>query len=203
MKARYAVLLVMLAALAAVLGQKALAGQGGDNGEQGGIPLPTGQFSTTVQGSFAICLNPTTFAQESCSTSGAFAIPLSSRQNGVSTIDASGNSCQTFMEVDSVLPLDASSPSVTNGNSVGKLLNYDSMTGTGDSSFTSYTGGACHGATFDSAGATEVFSGTLHFVVTSDGKRIDILITKLTNPIGSIGNFSTSGTNLRQTRPES
>jgi len=196
MKARYAVLLVMLAAFAAVLSQKAIAGKGG-------IPFPAGQFSTTLQGSFAICLDSTTFAGESCSTSGVLVFPQSTLQNGVITFDASGNSCSTSTAVNSNLPVDAFLQPVTNQNSVNKVLNYDSMTGTGDASFTSYTGGACHGATFDSTGATEVSSGTVHFVATDDGKRFDFLITKLTDSIGSIGSFSLSGTDLRQTRPES
>lgn len=170
MKTRYAVLLVVLAALAALLSQIAMARKGGNNWGQAEIPLPTGQFSTTTQGSFAFCLNPTTFALESCSTSGVLAIPQSDLQTGVSTVDASG-SCNSTTAVASDLPVDAFPPTVTKQHSVQKLLNYDSMTGTGDYSFTGYIGGACHGATFDSTGATEVSSGTLHFVVTEDGKR--------------------------------
>jgi hypothetical protein len=199
MKTHYAVLLVMLAVFAAVLSQKAIAGKGESGG--GGIPLPAGQFSSTLQGSFAICLNPTTFALESCSTSGVLAIPLSLLDNGAVTGDAAGNSCTTFTEVDSDLPVDASPPSVTaNEHSVGTLLNYDSTTGTGDASFTGYTGGTCNGATFDSTGATEVSSGTFHFVVSEGGNRFDDVITKLTNGTGSIGDFSLSGAALRQTR---
>lgn len=104
-------------------------------------------------------------------------------------------------EVDSNLPVDASPPLVTpNEDSAGKLLNYDSTTGTGDISFITYTGGTCHGATFDSTDATELSSGTIHFVVTNNGNRIDFLATKLTNSTSSIGDFSLSGTDLRQTR---
>ena len=203
MKTRYAVLLVMLAAFAAVLSQKAIAGkgEGGGQGETGEIPLAVGQFSTTVQGSFAICLNSTTFAEESCSTAGAAVFPLSILQNGVTTWDKEGNLCSTVTEVDSNLPVDASPPTVTaNENTVGKPLNYNSTTGIGDGSFTTYVGGACNGATFDNTGATELSSGTFHFVVTDDGKRIDFLVTKLTNSTGSLGDFSISGTDLRQTR---
>jgi hypothetical protein len=201
MKTRYAVL-VMLAAFAAVLSQKAIAGKGESGG--GGIPLPVGQSSQTLQGSLAICLNSTTFAQVSCSTAGTAGVavfPISVLINGVVTGDAAGNSCAAVTEVDSDLPVDASPPTVTaNEHSAGKILNYDSTTGTGDLSFTGYIGGTCSGATFDSAGATKLSSGTVHFVVTDNGKRIDFLITTLTNPAGSIGDFSLSGTNLMQTR---
>jgi hypothetical protein len=205
MKTRYAVLLVMLAVFAAVLSQKAIAGKGasGGQGGTGGIPLPAGQFSSTAQGSFAICLNSTTFALESCTTSGVLAIPQGYLATGAATQDNEGNSCAAFTQVVSDLPVDASPPSVTpNTHVTGKLLNYDSTTGTGDNSFIAYTGGTCNGVTFDSTGATEVSNGTSHFVVTDDGKRIDFLFTTLTNSTSSIGDFSLSGTDLRQTRPE-
>jgi hypothetical protein len=143
MKSRYAVLLVISAAIAVVLSQRAMAGKGGDSRGQGGIPLRAGQYSATIQGSVAICLNPSTFAQESCSTSGALAAPLSDLENGEFTEDGSGNSCAAFTEVDANLPVNASPPTVTNVNTVAKVLDYDSTTGTGDSSFTSYSGGAC------------------------------------------------------------
>ena len=198
MKTRYAVL-VMLAAFAAVLSQKAIAGKGESGGA--GIPLPVGQSSQTLQGSLAICLNSTTFAEESCSTNGVAVFPISVLINGVVTGDAAGNSCASVTEVDSDLPVDASPPFVTaNEHSTGKVLNYDSTTGTGDGSFTSYIGGTCNGVTFDSTGATKLSSGTFHFVVTDNGKRIDFLNTALTNPAGSIGDFSLSGTNLMQMR---
>jgi hypothetical protein len=198
MKARSVVLLVMLAAFALIFSQKAIAGKG--NGGQG-IPIPSGQFSSTAQGSFAVCLNPTTFVEESCSTSGALVAPLTLLDNGVVTGDGSGNSCEAFTEVDTDFPPDASPPTVTtNEHSVSKELDYDSTTGTGDGSFTSYTGGSCNGASFDSTGATELSSGTFHFVVSRDGSRIDFLITKLTNPTSSLGDFGLSGTDLKQSK---
>jgi hypothetical protein len=164
--------------------------------------FPAGQFSLTTQGSLAICLNPGTFAEESCSTSGVLVVPLSALGNGATTFDSQGNSCATATEVDSNLPVDASPPFVTaNEHTVGNPLDYDPTTGTGNSSITGYTGGACNGATFDSTGATELFSGTVHFVVSENGNRVDSIITKLTNPTNSIGDFSLSGTNLRQIRP--
>lgn len=203
MKSRYAVSLVMLAALVAVLSQKVIAGRGESGGQNGtgGIPLFVGQYSTTVQGSLAICLDLTTFAEESCSTAGSVAFPLSVLTNGVNTGDKDGNNCSSITEVDSNLPVDASPPIVTaNEHTVSKVLNYDSTTGTGDGSFITYIGGTCTGATFDNTGATELSSGTDHFVVTENGNRVDFLITKATSPTGSVGDFSLSGVNLRQTR---
>jgi hypothetical protein len=188
----WVLLAVMLAAFAAIVSQKAIA-----DGEHHGIPLPSSQFSITTQGSFAIC-------SESCSTSGVLVSPKGFLDNGIATVDTTGNGCETFTEAISDLPVDASSPFFSaNEHHVTQLLNYDSKTGTGDSSFTHYTGGTCNGATFDSTGAMEVSSGTLHFVVTNDGNRIDFLVTKLTNSTSSIGDFFFSETYLRQTRSES
>lgn len=207
MKARYAVLSVMLVAFAAVLSQ-AIVGRATDNpGGPGGIPLPVGHFSSTIQGTAVNCLNPSTILLESCSTPGALVVPLSILFNGALTMDQKGNSCATYTEVDTVfISLASLAPPrvVTDEHSVGTLLNYDSTTGTGESSFINYTGGACIGGTFDSTGATEVSSWTNHFTVTDDGNRSDSIVTELTNPTsGSNGGFSLSGTNLRQTSPES
>ncbi len=195
MKARYAILLVILTGFAVVLSQKAVAAKG----DGGGIPSPSGQFSTTLQGSLAICLNPSTFAQESCSTSGALVVPLSVLFNGAGTFDAAGNACIAGTEVDSDLPVDVSPPFVTaNEHVTGKTLNYDSTTGTGDGSFTGYIGGKCNGTAFDNTGATQISTGTDHFVVTAGGSRVDFLFTSLTNAASSIGDFSLSGSDVRQ-----
>jgi hypothetical protein len=85
----------------------------------------------------------------------------------------------------------------TNAHTVGKITNYDPSTGTGDATFTGYFGGTCHGALFDKTGATEVSSGTDHFAVSDDGKRIDIILTKLTDPLNGIGDFSLHGVNRK------
>jgi hypothetical protein len=197
MKTRYAVLLAMLAVFAVVLSYKSIAG----TSEQG-IPFPTGQFAGTLQGSFALCLNPNNpSVGESCSTAGALVVPLNFLANGITTLDEKGNGCGTYTEVDTPLPPNASMPTVTaNEHPVATLLDYDPTTGTGDSSFTVYIGGSCTGATFDSTGATQISTGADHFNVSQDGNRSDFIFTKLSVPVGS---FSISGTFLRQTKPES
>ena len=81
---------------------------------------------------------------------------------------------------------------------VSTTKTYDRETESGDGTFTSYIGGKCMGADFNSAGATITSSGSTHFVVGDDGKRSDVLITSFTDPVGGIGDFSYYGTNLRQ-----
>jgi hypothetical protein len=198
MKARDGVLMLALVAFTLIFSQKARAGNG--NGGQG-IPIRGGQFSETAQGSFAVCLNPTTFAEESCATSGALVAPLTILDYGAITGDTSGNSCSTLTEVDTDFPPDASPPTVTaDEHTASKVLNYDPTSGTGDTSFTSYTGGSCNGAIFNNGGATELSSGTAHFVVSRDGNRVDFIITKLTNSTSSIGDFGIFGTELNQSK---
>jgi hypothetical protein len=197
MKIRYAVLLAMLVVFAAVPDHKAIAG-GGDGGSDR-IPLPTGQFSLTDQGSVALCLDPTNnFTPESCSISGALVVPSTVLDNGAGTYDSAGNSCFTFTETVSNLPVDASPPLVVVIHVTTKVVSYDAATGTGDGSITRYSGGTCNGAGFDDTGATKDGTVTYHFVVTDGGNRIDFLITGSSDP--ATGDFSASGTELRQRR---
>jgi hypothetical protein len=158
-----------------------------------------GKFSDTAQGTFALCLDPTNnFAQISCADTKAKAFPLTTVQVGNETDDAKGNSCETYSETDSDLPPDPTPPFVATFHSVATVKSFDPETGAGDGSFTSYSGGKCEGASFDSSGATVSATGTYHFVVGDHGKRVDFLLTSLTNPAGAIGDFSFSGTTLRQ-----
>src|SRR5207245_4264808 len=97
-------------------------------------------------------------------------------------------------ETEAALPLGAAPPFVAATHFAGKVTSYDPRTGTGDKSDTSYFGGKCHGATFDSTGATVASTLTAHLVVSNDGQRIDGVDTSLTNPGGAIGGFSFSFT---------
>jgi hypothetical protein len=109
---------------------------------------------------------------------------------GNETNDKKGNSCETYTETDSDLPPDLSPPFVAVFHTVGTVKSYDPATGSGDGTFTSYSGGKCVGASFNSTGATVNITGTFHFVVGKDGKRVDFLATSLTDPIGGVGDFS-------------
>lgn len=202
MKARYAALLVMLVGFAVILGQKAIPANGAGNE---GIPIPSGNFSSTDHGFLAICENPITSAFESCNTNNVVVVSFNAMDNVAGTIDSNGNQCLTGTGTVVSLPLGVSPPFVMAKESiVGKVLDYDSTTGTGDSSFTAYyPGGECHGATFDSTGATEVIGATFHFVVTDGGNRVDWVLTTTTYPVGVFGGFYFTGAYLRQTKSHS
>jgi hypothetical protein len=168
--------------------------------DQGYTPLEAlaGTYGLTAQGSFFFCFVPSPFAPAQCGSPGSTGVPIGALQVGAITYDTAGNSCATFTETETVLPVDAFSHSVFVFSCAGKTTSYDPITGTGEDSFTCYSGGQCHGATFDSTGATVVSTGTEHFVVSDRAKRVDVVATSLTTPEGSIGSFSFSNTALRQ-----
>ena len=173
MKARCATLLLIVATFAAIPTSRA---------QQGGIPLVVGQFSFNAQGNVGLCLDPATSNLESCSTSGVLVISAMGTDLGAVTWD-NDHSCASYTNVQSLLPLGASPPMVTsNFHLVTQVVHYDPTTGTGDNIFTTYTGGTCNGATFNSMGATEFSTGTEHFVVSDGGNRLDFVLKTLTVP---------------------
>ncbi len=201
-RAKFALTMVV-----AVVGFVFCAGQRAAANE--GIPLSAlaGNYSLTDQGSFSICLDPTTFAGVDCATfSGPLVVPFLYVDAGELTRDNNGNSCSTYTEISSVpasntLPL---TPPIVNAiaHAVGKISNYNPATGTGDINFTIYSGGKCNGSTFDNTG-TETGTTVAHFAASNSGKRIDQVFTSIisfvTDTTGNIaGDFSLSGSMLRQ-----
>lgn len=194
MKKLFAVLLVSLAFVLFNEHTGQVAAQDAQD-EAGVIPSSKlrGNYSDTLKGSFAVCVSSTSpFTEQSCSTKGARAIPLSIVTAGHVARDEEGNSCETGIQIVSDLPVDISPPQVTSFHNVEKGLNFDPTTGTGDASFTTYIGGTCQGPEFDSTGATVLNTGAIHFVASDDGKRIEGAITSITDPVGGIGDFSLS-----------
>ena len=204
---------IVVGSLALVVGQPLIIQHWSEATAHEGIPLPSGHFSDTRQSSMAVCVNPTTITQEPCSTSGAAVLADSTLQNGSATLDSAGNGCVALTEVDSFLPLAASSsisPSIvakintsppfveTNEHQVFTLVDYDSTTGIGHRSVAVYLGGTCRGASFNRTGVTKVNVVIHQFVVSNDGNRIDFLSTSFSNP--TRGSFTASGTELRQSR---
>jgi hypothetical protein len=174
MKSRHLMLLATFAAFVVVGGQRVTAAGSG-------TPVPTGDFASSITGSLAVCLDPTSFANESCSTTGALVVPLSLTGTGYTTRDATGG-CHTRTQMSSTLPPSAMPPTVDDKVHIPfKITNYDPTTGVGDLSFKSYDGGRCLGGSkFDSTGAVEMYTGTEHFAVSDGGARIEGIITSLT-----------------------
>jgi len=165
------------------------------------VPLRklAGTYANTAQGSAFLCfVNAPPYPLAACGSTGSIGVPIAILQVGAITYDTKGNSCATLTETDNDLPVGASPPGVFVFRVAGKIASYDPTTGTGDTSFTQYVGGQCQGASFDSTGATAINTGTYHFAVSNNGKRIDGVLTSVINPVGAIGGFSIPFTFLRQ-----
>jgi hypothetical protein len=162
---------------------------------------PSGSYSVSVHGTVTVCLNPANnYAAESCSAATVFAYPVTIAEIGTITY-ASGIGCETdYAEVVTPLPPANTPATVTlNGHLVAKLT-YDPATGVAISAFTTYLGGSCNGAQFDSNGATETATGTSQLVVTERGKRIDALLTQVTEvPVNDITSVLLHSVDLKQT----
>src|SRR6266852_524182 len=78
----------------------------------GGIPLKAlaGNYSQTCQGTFAVCLDSTTFAPTDCGTGSPIVVPITDLDVGALTRDSEGNSCVTLIGVAANLPADKTPP---------------------------------------------------------------------------------------------
>jgi hypothetical protein len=164
-----------------------------------GIPLSSlaGTYVVTVHGSLALCTDAN-FQEAACSEDAKHVLPLTVAEVGVETIDSTGNACTSYVETLSDLPPDFSAPIVVNpAVVVSKTTKYDPTTGQGDTSVTGYNGGSCNGATFNSSGATLNHTATTHFVVVSD-KKLEVIVTSVTDPTNGIGDFSVTATAIRR-----
>src|SRR5262249_9527258 len=150
----------------------------------GKIPLSAlaGTYAATLQGPLVLCFeNAPPFSNAKCGSTDSIALSFSVIQVGAVTRDTNGNACATYTITYTDLPVDTSPPFVDAAvHNVSKIMSYDPATATGDSSVTSYEGGTCHGATFDSTGATVASTATNHFAASDHGKRIDGVVTSLT-----------------------
>jgi hypothetical protein len=147
--------------------------------------LPTGKFSITAEGTEASC-------------SGNNCVTLKIIEVGNVIRDAVGNACGIHAAVVTTVPPGAAPPTVVPSvTMVLKVTNYDPNTGVGDESLAEYSGGSCVGSHFNSNGATQETNGTLHFVVSDEGNRINSIITSL-----SLGGSPASGYSIRFTEQQ-
>jgi hypothetical protein len=192
-------LVILIAGLVLIISQGLRQVTAGDDDE--GIPLRelAGKYSDTLHGNFALCLDPTNnFAEISCANTKAVIFPQGTVDVGNETDDSKGNSCETYTETDTDIPPDLSPPFVAVFHGVAKVTSYDPATGSGEVIFTNYSDGKCVGAVCIGC-KTVASSGTAHFVASDHGgRRVDFVTTSVTDPVGGIGDFSFSGTNLQQ-----
>ncbi len=154
-----------------------------------------GNSSEVSQGVSTFCYTPDYSALESCSTYGVATLQFNVVAVGQSVQDVQGNFCgtQTVVLGDAYYPYQIPPSTYT---FVGKVTDYNPVTGTGDTALTQYSGGACFGTQFNPTGATVVGSGTTHFVASSNGTRGDSISTSSTTPYQ--GSFVLATVSLRQ-----
>jgi hypothetical protein len=168
------------------------------------IAVLRGAYSDTIHTSEAACFAPPTYTTAvSCTSPGAGVFPLSDVETGQVTFGPTGSGCQSSVAVAADIPPADTPPYVIPFNAVRTLTDYNPATGTGDWAFTSYTGGRCRGAKFDNTGATVFTSGTEHFAISDEGKRVDFVVTSFfsgsgSSSIAAYGDFTIAGTLLRQ-----
>jgi hypothetical protein len=196
--------LILIAGFALVMAHDFNGVHAGDDsgGEGGGIPLSklASKYAETFPGAvFYICFKPDFSTTENCFTKGAVPVADIGATVAQETTDKDGDSCSnnTFTLALSGLTT-AFPPTVFVFHAVSKVTNYDPATGSGDASFTQYTGGKCIGSKFDSTGATSVQTGTYHFVASDNGKRVDSIATTFISVVGDIGAFSIPALDLKQ-----
>jgi hypothetical protein len=195
MRLRYALTLVSI--LGVLVGQTAVFAEGGSDNNNGNghqIPLKNlaGTFAEAAQGSAVLCHDPDTGSPVGCDAPGAVAVPFAYVSVGPVIEDAEGDACGSFTATYSNLPPNANPPLVIKFQVSAKITSYDPTTGTGDGSFTSYTGATCIGASV--SGGTVIGTGTDHSTASKDGDRLDFILTTISGG----GAFSISGFNIRE-----
>lgn len=171
-------------------------------GVPSGLPVPlaalAGNFAGISNIQLGLCFNSTFTKTESCLTKGAVTAQLNGVTLSQGVGDNKGNGCSSFTTTDTFLG-GSLGPIVSTGITVVKNIDYIPTTGVGDLSYTNWSAGSCIGAVYSpSKGAVVTGTGVLHFVVSSNGNRIDFINTVATNPQNDIGSFAGSGFSLRQ-----
>jgi hypothetical protein len=159
-----------------------------------GLPALAGMYTVTGGGTYAVCFaGVKPYPEIPCSSfdpNTDFSVPFKELYLGEYSQDLSGNSCGWAAITISDLPVDYSPPfTATNFFSVGKLISYNPLTGTGSTSITSYLGGSCNGATFNPTGATKTGTATLYFIASDSGQKSDSIVTANQDLVGGIGDF--------------
>ena len=190
MRLRYTLMsLIMIALLAVLMSRTAKAG-----GKAHQIQLSDleGTTAETGQGSIVECTDPITGSPVACGTTGAVAYSFTYLAVGPVIRDADGDACASFTQTLADAPPNTTPPMVTQFQVGAKTTEYDPDTGTGNCSFTSFSGAKCTGAI--ATGGTAIGTGTCHFTASQGGDRIDYILTTLPG----VGAFSISGFDHRE-----
>ena len=152
----------------------------------GGATLASlaGKFTSKGSGSYTACFNASFSAPVDC-VSAPHEVPFDFTAVSYGTRDAAGNSCGVTSTVSALRnsPTDAPvlvtkfPPAKMIYSEVGTTTSFDPTTGSGTARFSQYRGGRCIGAAFDNTGAVLTITGTLSFMVSDSGNRIQTIVT--------------------------
>ena len=143
-----------------------------------------GKFKSTGNGIDTVCFKAGFTALEDCA-SAPRAQQVSFKLTGISRVtrDMAGNACSVGTVTARPVVVGPTSspfgPVVIPVTVVSTAITFDPTTGSGTASFRQYHGGSCIGAVFDSTGAILTGTGTVSFLVSNRGNRIEQIVTNL------------------------
>jgi hypothetical protein len=125
-------------------------------------------------------------------------VPFNFTQIRYETHDAAGNICAVATFLTAPVSGTKFPAGVNRVIDVSTTTSFDPTTGSGTASFSRYHGGSCNGAAFDKTGATLTATGTLSFVVSDSGNRIEMLVPSFNSVGGNVAGAVFSQTFIRQ-----
>jgi hypothetical protein len=142
-----------------------------------------GRFTSTGTGIETVCFKAGFKALEDCA-SAPRPQQVSFKLTGIAraTRDTAGNACSVGTWTARAVVVGPTSspfgPGIIPITNVSTTITFDPMTGSGTASFSQYRGGSCIGAIFDSRDAILTGTGTVSFMVSDSGNRIDQILTR-------------------------
>ena len=143
-----------------------------------------GKFTSTGKGIETVCFKAGFTALENCASAQppqqmSFKLTEIAR----ATFDTAGNACSVGTLTARAVVVGPTSPAfgpvVIPITAVSTAITFDPKTGSGTAGFRQYRGGSCIGAVFDSTGAILTGTGTVSFLVSNRGNRIEQILTSL------------------------
>jgi hypothetical protein len=206
MKLRIAAGLALLLFMATMIGGPVRVSQAKDN--EGGVKLArlAGKFAGRGGGFLTLCFNAGFTDLEDCA-SAPHLVPFNQTRIVYFTLDAAGNSCTVSTATSAPVSGTKGPAGVITQIDVRTLISFDPTTGSGTASGSTYVGGSCNGAVFDSTGATLTGTTTISFDVSYSGDRIELILTGISevtsafSVAGSVQGVVSSVTAIRQGHP--
>jgi hypothetical protein len=195
MKKTYVAVIASAFAIAAMTGGSRLRAHA--DTESGGISLKklAGSFAGESEAKYGICLTADFTALQDCATTPAdHIIPWNENATIQGTSDTNGNSCYEEIQTNAPVFPGPQAAQVIDNIVVQVSTSYNPSTGSGDNSFKIYVAGPgvkCNGSTFvNSDNATAIVTGTLHFVASNNGNRLNSVVRTIQlSPINGVSGF--------------